>query len=122
MTNQDSESSGMSLLQSLAAAKLKDSYDKTRIWSDHYNSWGFFSIDITMLDEFLLWCSIKPGDRILLDPTQQNKEIFTVVKIWKDQEVREIPLWTFRLLGPQSKIFDVKVKEKELFVEASKLI
>lgn len=122
MINKASESAGMNVLRPLAASKLKNSYDKNRIWSTHYECWGFFDDDITMLDEFLLWCSIKPGDRILLDSFQQNKEIFTVVKIWKDQEIREAPLWIFRLLGPHSKIFDVKIKEKELFVEASKLI
>lgn len=116
------ESTGMKALRPFAESQLRNSKNKIRVWSDHYSAWGFFCDQISMFDEFLVWCSIKPGDRILLDPFRHQEEIFTVVKIWRDEEVREVPLWVFRLLGSNSKIFDIKIKEKELFAEAAKLI
>ena len=117
-----SEKLGMAALQPIANSKFHTSYDKKRIWSESFESWGFFCDDVGTLDEFLLWCLIKPGDRIFWETHPKSKEIFTIVKIWKDEKVQEYPLWTFRFLGSDLKILDVKVKEKELFIEAMKLI
>lgn len=113
-----SESHGMSLLKEMAASQLKTS--KNRVWSEEYAAWGFFADDITMFDEFLLWCSISPGDRITLDAPKSVKDFFVVVDIKRDIEIKESPIWVFKLLGPETGILDVKVKEKELFLEAAK--
>lgn len=114
------ESTGMKVLRPMAAACLNNPSCKNKVWSDAYESWGFFGEDATMFDEFVLWCSIRPGDRITLDPPKLIKEFFTVVDIKRDIEVRESPIWIFKLLGPNSSFLDVKVKEKELFAEAMK--
>jgi hypothetical protein len=50
------------------------------------------------------------------------RKLFSIVKIWKDEKVQEYPLCIFRFLGSDLKILDIKVKEKELFIEAMKLI
>lgn len=115
------ESTGMAVLKPIVAEQMrKNPTRKKRVWSDEYESWGFFEGDATMLDELLLWCSISPGDRITLDHPGLIKNFFTVVDIKRDTEVRESPLWIFKLLGPNSSFLDVKVKEKELFAEAMK--
>lgn len=119
--NLASESTGMSVLRPIANSQLLITKNKDRVWSDHYFAWGFFCNEISMSEEFLIWCSIDLGDRILLNH-QGLDEIFTVVNIKRDEEVREAPLWIYQLLGTNLKTFDVKVKEKELFIEASKLI
>jgi hypothetical protein len=123
MHNLLTESTGMSVLFSVAQQELKKESNKKRVWSDVYESWGFFSKDITMFDEFLLWCSINPGDRITLDDPQVSiKNIYTVVGIQRDDEVKESPIWIFKLLGSNCDLLDIKVKEKELFLEARKYI
>lgn len=111
----------MNILRPLANLQLQIAKNKDRVWSDHYFAWGFFCNEASMFDEFLVWCSIIPGDRLLLN-YYGNDEIFTVVNIKRDQELRESPLLVYQLLGSNFKMFDIKVKEKELFAEASKLI
>lgn len=112
----------MSVLRPLAAAQLKNSSHKNRVWSDDYESWGFFGERVTNFDEFLLWCSVSPGDRLTLDPSNNIKDFFTVVGVWQDKEEKEVPVWIFRLMGSNYNFLDVKVKEKNLFTEAIKYL
>lgn len=117
------ESTGISVLRSIAKQQLKKESNKKRIWSDFYESWGFFSEDVTMLDEFLLWCSINVGDRITLDDTRLTiKNIYTVVNIERDDQIKESPIMVFKLLGINCKLFEIKIKEKPLFQEAIKYV
>lgn len=120
MDNFLKETAGFSALKPIAAAKLKNEADKQKVWSDFYESWGFFNPNATMYDEFLLWCSIKAGDRITLDPPEVIKNFYVVVNIERDQEIRESPTLIFKLLGQNCSMLDVKVKEKSLFQEAIK--
>lgn len=114
------ETTGFSVLRPIAESKLKNEADKQKVWSDFYEAWGLFSLNATMYDEFLLWCSIKVGDRITLDPPEAIKNFYVVVDIERDQEIRESPMLIFKLLGPNCSILDIKVKEKSLFQEAIK--
>lgn len=112
------ESFGMSVLRPIANDQLIMREQKDRIWSDDHGAWGFFVEDITMKDEFLLWCSVTPGDRITLN----TKDFYTIVGVWRDISIREAPTWIYRLMGQNGRTVDVNVKEKELFLEASKYI
>jgi len=116
------ESQGMPLLKQIASSQLKISSNKHRVWSEDYNSWGFFSSNITMFDEFLLWCNINRGDRITLDPPGSIKDFYLVVEITRDEEIRESPIWVFKLLSSNAKILNINVKEKTLFLEAAKYL
>jgi hypothetical protein len=118
MANWINEASGMSVLRPIAENQLKEKNQKTRIWSDDLGAWGFFIEDITMKDEFLLWCSVSPGDRITLN----CKDVYTVVGVWRDEAIKEKPAWIYRMMGRNGRTVDVNVKEKELFLEASKYI
>jgi hypothetical protein len=112
------ESYGMSALRPMAEMQLKNPTHKSRVWSDLYEAWGFFNKEITNSDEFLLWCSISPGDRITLDRPDQIKDFFTVIGIWRDEEEKESSTWVFRLMGSNYSLLDIKVKEKQMFIGA----
>ena len=108
----------MAALRPIAADQLKNVDQKNRIWSDKLNAWGFFHDEITMKDEFLLWCSIEPGDMITLN----LKDIYTVVGVWRDDVVKEKPIWIYRMMGQSGRTVDINVVERELFSEALKYI
>lgn len=113
------ELTGIDVLRITAAQKLKnDQVIKKRIWSDFYEAWGFFDSSITECDEFLLWCSIKEGDRIILGDSSDIKNFYIVVNIERDQKIRESPLLIFKLFSNDTSIIDVKIKEKKLFQQA----
>ena len=112
------ETSGMSVLRPIAENQLKENNQKARIWSEDLDAWGFFIEDITMKDEFLLWCSVTPGDRITLN----RKDIYTIVGVWRDEKIKDIPSWIYRMMGQNGRTVDVNVKEKELFSEALRYI
>ena len=117
MVRWTSESTGMSVLRPIASEQLKDSFRKSRIWSTELEAWGFFGSDGgNERDAFLLWCSVSPGDRILLN-LSGVLEVHTVVGIWKENSVG-VSRWTFKMINPSGVLSDVEVEEQDLFKQA----
>ena len=67
------ESTGMAVLRPIAKEHLKKHNVKSRVWSDELGSWGLFSKDANDLDEFIIWCSLEPGDRLAVPGGVEHK-------------------------------------------------
>ena len=112
------ESTGMSVLRPIANQRI-DEQKRKRIWCEKIEAWGFFSNeDPTEEDIFLLCCNISIGDRVYVT-NEKEGTIFILVGIWK-QTSNNIPVWTYRLLGPNGYYFDLNILESRLFKQAWK--
>ena len=112
------ESTGMSVLRPIANQRI-DEQKRKRIWCEKTEAWGFFSNeDPTEEDIFLLCCNISIGDRVYVT-NEKEGTIFILVGIWK-QTSNNIPVWTYRLLGPNGYYFDLNILESRLFKQAWK--
>ncbi len=121
------ESTGMDVLRPIAIEQLrKDPSKKKRVWSDELEAWGFFVYENEITyqrDMFLLWCSIAPGDRLILNlnPTEGKElQISTVVGVWRADDVDK-PSWAFRLIDQFGRLVRIDVDENELFRQAFNL-
>jgi len=111
------ESTGMSVLRPIALKQLKDPEKKSRIWSSELEAWGFFSKEgPSKRDAFLLWCSISPGDRIMLDFFGHH-DVHTVIGIWQKKSIGA-SRWTFKMINSAGAVNDFDVEEGELFRQA----
>jgi len=112
------ESTGMDVMRPIAAQQLRDPQNKARVWSNNIEAWGWFSSDgPTEIDEFLVWCSISPGDRILISISNLKSEVCVVVGVWKEEYS-----WIFRLINQTGRIVDISIQEQCLFKSAWKFI
>ncbi len=117
----------MDVLRPIAIEQLrKDPSKKKRVWSDELEAWGFFVYENEITyqrDMFLLWCSIAPGDRLILNlnPTEGKElQISTVVGVWRADDVDK-PSWAFRLIDQFGRLVRIDVDENELFRQAFNL-
>ena len=111
----------MDVLRPIAEEALKNLENKSRVWSDTHQAWGFFDKKISESDHFMVWCACSPGDRIILEISNvdDKKEAFVILAIWKDTK-EENYYWKMRLMVPSGKHFDIKVQERSLFESALK--
>lgn len=111
------ESTGMDVLRPIACNLLKNKVMKDRVWSDSLYAWGFFADSPTQIDEFIVWCSVTPGDRIRLD----HGDVCTVIGVWKEKS-KNAPLWSIKMINQEGRIVSVEVAEHDLFHSARHFI
>ena len=124
MGSKSKERTGMEVLRSIASDTLKDQKLKSRVWSDHLFSWGFFAgEESTEDDEFFIWCSIQPGDRIFLLNDNAEKAILTVISVNRStSSVDKQTIWVMRCADNNLRTSDFSVKESDLFRLSRKFI
>ena len=118
------ESTGMDVLRPIAAQQLKRNPEKKkRVWSEDLEAWGFFAEDeVTKNDVFLLWCSVTPGDRLVLKLDEENEpQVSTIVGIWKEPNTQEAT-WTYRLIDQLGRLAKIDVNEKNQLNHNNKII
>jgi len=111
----------MKVLRPIAQERLKKSPDKKkRIWSDSLEAWGFFAAGgVTDDDEFLLWCSVSPGDRLAIRfENEASSKISTVVGIWREVGYDGNAQWVYRLFDESGRLLHVNVDERKFFQQA----
>lgn len=113
------ESTGMEVLRPIAAKQLKDPSVKKRIWSEELEAWGFFANEeVTQYDTFLLWCSVTPGDRLVLKlDEEKTPQVSTIVGIWKESDSIKSS-WIYRLIDQSGRLIRISVDENQLFRQA----
>lgn len=119
------ESSGLEVMRRLALEKVRDEKVKNRIWCPVTESWGFFHSDekdqMTDMDEFLIWCSIKQGDRMLVYDENLGKTYAVVLRIWKER-VKDTSYVKLSLVDHRCVPFEMWKEESKLFAIAWKLL
>jgi hypothetical protein len=108
------DESGMELLRPLAQKILRDPEFKKRVWSDHYEAWGFFGNRKEKIDDFLLWCSAKVGDRLALGSNSNVWMVGVILSIEKDPDPARL-YWKMKLLNPNGKTLEFEIQEQLLF-------
>lgn len=108
------DESGMELLRPLAQKILKDSEFRKRVWSDHYEAWGFFANRKEKIDDFLLWCSANVGDRLALGANSNVWMICVIISIKKDPDPAR-SYWIMKVLNPNGKTLEFEIQERVLF-------
>lgn len=120
-----SESSGLNVMQRLASEKIKDPQVRNRIWCPTTESWGFFHDDekepMTEIDEFLIWCSIKQGDRMQVYDENLGKTYAVILRVWEER-VEEISYVKLSLVDYRCVPFEMWREESKLFAIAWKLL
>jgi hypothetical protein len=69
-----SEVHGYDLIKRVANEKLNEKNNKSRVWSEEMQSWGFFSKNPNENDVFLIIGCCSPGDMFI--PTMENPHLF----------------------------------------------
>lgn len=120
-----SESSGLEVMRRLASEKLRDGGVKDRIWCPDTEAWGFFhdkeKSHVTEMDEFLIWCSIKQGDRILVYDESAGKTYAVVLRVWKER-VKDVSYVKISMVDHRCVPFEMWKEESKLFAMAWKLL
>lgn len=106
----------MAALRPIAGQHLLDEKKKKRVWSEELLAWGAFSSDPSDFDEFLIWCSVSPGDRIQVQD-ENEKMIHTVVKISREMSDNK-HVWSFKLINPYGSVSTLKISESDIFRKA----
>ena len=108
------EKTGMELLRPLAQKILKDPERKNRVWSDHYEAWGFFGNRREKIDEFLVWCGSETGDRFALGSNSNVWMICVILSIQRDSDPTR-SYWKMKLINQEGKTLEFEIQESTLF-------
>ncbi|NBP01468.1 MAG: hypothetical protein EBU90_15280 [Proteobacteria bacterium] len=71
-----SEVHGLDLIRRAAQEKIKQEDNKSRVWSDIMNCWGFFAENPNEQDVFMIIGCSNPGDMFI--PRKYGPYLFTV--------------------------------------------
>ena len=114
MSISDKEETGMELLRPLAQKLLLEPGRRDRVWSDHFEAWGFFTDRRERLDEFLFWCNAKVGDRFVVGSKSSPWTIWVILSISKDPDPKRL-YWKMNMLTTQGKTVEFEIQESILF-------
>jgi len=113
----DKERSGMQLLRPLAEKLLKEQTVKDRVWSDELEAWGFYSPRREKIDNFLIWCNAKVGDRFALFSDAKVWMVCVILSIKKDLDPQR-NVWKMTLLNPTASTMEFEIEESILYMSA----
>ena len=111
------ENSGMNVVRAIAKDVIKNESKKKRIWSEAYAAWGYYmQDDVSDEDDYLIWCSIDVGDRIDMNSFGFSPpgEFGTVISLRRETP-DDVPVWFMKILRPDGKIVELRMKEQEIF-------
>ena len=108
------EESGMELLRPLAKKLLNESGRKDRVWSDHFEAWGFFGERRESFDEFLFWCNAQVGDRFVVGPKSDPWSFWVILSIFKDPDPKRL-FWKMNMLTTEGKTVEFEIQESVLY-------